>query len=247
MQRWNARKNCIKQTYAGSDDDSSSQEQVLVPGYPHTEGPHGKHDTGPHDHGPPPQTVIQEAPDRCKKGSSGHRDADNVLLPDERELELVSEENHRSRNHPRVISEQESPEGREKGQHVHKPGGTLLWRKTVNFQTQFLVVCFVVQTSRSSRAISSSPIWRPSQHFHFCLCNFFVYPPKKSQKIIPLVPPFSLGFPQCLRASEVHSDCYDTVPKPARSDSAWVRDLVIDRSCCQPKLASSGYWWYLES
>lgn len=203
MQRWNARKNCIKQTYAGSDDDSSSQEQVLVPGYPHTEGPHGKHDTGPHDHGPPPQTVIQEAPDRCKKGSSGHRDADNVLLPDERELELVPEENHRSRNHPRVISEQESPEGREKGQHVHKPGGTLLWRKTVNFQTQFLVVCFVVQTSRSSRAISSSPIWRPSQHYHFCLCIFFISPQEitENNSVGPPVQPWLSSVSSCIWGS----------------------------------------------
>lgn len=49
------------------------------------------------------------------------------------------------------------------------------------------------------------------------VCVFFVSP-KKSQKIIPFVPPFSLGFPHCLRASEVRSDCYDMVPKPARSD-----------------------------
>lgn len=61
------------------------------------------------------------------------------------------------------------------------------------------------------------PFEDPANIFTF-VCVILLYPPKKSQKIIPLVPPFSLGFPLCLRASEVHSDCYDTVPKPAISD-----------------------------
>ena len=155
------------QTYASAHDNSSGQEEILVPGDSHTQGPDREHHTGRHDDGPPPQPVVQEAPNGGKKGSSGDRDADDALLPDERELELVPQENHGARNHARIISKQKSPEGREKSQHVNKPGGALLWRETVNFQAEFFIVRVVVETARPSSSIAGRTVQGPSRRHCF--------------------------------------------------------------------------------
>ena len=42
------------QTYASAHDDSSGQEEILVPSDSHTQGPDRENHTGRHDDGPPP-------------------------------------------------------------------------------------------------------------------------------------------------------------------------------------------------
>ena len=42
------------QTYASAHDNSSGQEEILVPGDSHTQSPDREHHTGRHDDGPPP-------------------------------------------------------------------------------------------------------------------------------------------------------------------------------------------------
>lgn len=110
-------------TDAQTHCDATNKEDHFALGDTHNNPTATEDEAGDEDANPAPQPPVQEAPaeggERRGSDGAGHQQ----LLPQGAQVHLLLQEQHRSGDHPRVIPEEESTQGREKRQQVDETRG----------------------------------------------------------------------------------------------------------------------------